>query len=413
VKLLAYGVFTLGVLGVALVAAVLRLDARASLNRAVAVMAGFSAVWAFCLVFVYASPDPAVALAFYHASYFGLLGVVPSMLLIHLVLAGVTRRWRLVAAVLSYGFSVFLLTQYLTGSFYYQSFRPGPWGNVGVGSSTQFWSSFSPLVYFAMEIVGLIALLGARRRARTRRLRAQLSVAALAIPVTYALYFGAWYLDDVLPVPPLEIFTGFWTLAVFLYLIVRYRYGRKDDDLIEKFLATALQDAVVLLDHNRVVIGANPAATRRLGAGSQPLMGRDFASLLDDSPGFLRDWERARSRRAVHLRQPCLIGGRSALLTLSPAYDRSGQFEGATAHVGDLGNLDENAAQQKLTAREKQVLLLLMQGHSHRQIADSLEVSPGTIKTHAHNLFEKTGAANRTQLFSRLLSGPSSPANVS
>ena len=54
-RFLSYGVFTLGVLGIALIVAVLRLDAKAPLNRAVASMAAFSSVWAFCLVVVYAS----------------------------------------------------------------------------------------------------------------------------------------------------------------------------------------------------------------------------------------------------------------------------------------------------------------------------------------------------------------------
>ena len=37
------------------------------------------------------------------------------------------------------------------------------------------------------------------------------------------------------------------------------------------------------------------------------------------------------------------------------------------------------------------------------RLADALGISPGTVKTHLHHLCEKTGCANRVELFGRLL----------
>ncbi|MFQ5524785.1 MAG: response regulator transcription factor [Thermoanaerobaculia bacterium] len=50
-----------------------------------------------------------------------------------------------------------------------------------------------------------------------------------------------------------------------------------------------------------------------------------------------------------------------------------------------------------ITEREVEVLELLAQGHSNKEIADSLFVSPNTVKTHLAHLYDKLEVARRTQ----------------
>ena len=50
-----------------------------------------------------------------------------------------------------------------------------------------------------------------------------------------------------------------------------------------------------------------------------------------------------------------------------------------------------------LTRREKQILRLTATGATNIEIADKLNVSMHTVKTHIYNLFKKIGAANRIQ----------------
>lgn len=52
---------------------------------------------------------------------------------------------------------------------------------------------------------------------------------------------------------------------------------------------------------------------------------------------------------------------------------------------------------QDLTAREREVLDLLIDGLTNSQIAEKLTVSPSTIKSHVSNILSKLGVASRTE----------------
>jgi DNA-binding NarL/FixJ family response regulator len=53
--------------------------------------------------------------------------------------------------------------------------------------------------------------------------------------------------------------------------------------------------------------------------------------------------------------------------------------------------------QSDLTDRERDVLRLLVRGRRNREIADSLSISEGTVKTHVGNILLKLGVTDRTE----------------
>ena len=52
---------------------------------------------------------------------------------------------------------------------------------------------------------------------------------------------------------------------------------------------------------------------------------------------------------------------------------------------------------QHLSEREREVLVLLAQGLSNREIAGRLSITEGTVKNHVSNILAKLQAENRTQ----------------
>jgi LuxR family maltose regulon positive regulatory protein len=56
---------------------------------------------------------------------------------------------------------------------------------------------------------------------------------------------------------------------------------------------------------------------------------------------------------------------------------------------------------EPLSERELEVLRLIAEGLSNRQIADQLTVVIGTVKAHSSNIYGKLGVSSRTQAIAR------------
>ena len=53
---------------------------------------------------------------------------------------------------------------------------------------------------------------------------------------------------------------------------------------------------------------------------------------------------------------------------------------------------------ERLSARERDVYELIMQGRSNREIAVTLFISESTAKVHVRHIYEKLGVHNRAEL---------------
>ena len=65
-------------------------------------------------------------------------------------------------------------------------------------------------------------------------------------------------------------------------------------------------------------------------------------------------------------------------------------------HAEDLSTM--------LTAREREIVNLVSEGLSSKEVGWRLKLTPGTIKVHLHNIFSKLGIKNRSTLAASVVS---------
>ncbi|WKV09464.1 response regulator transcription factor [Thermoanaerobacterium sp. CMT5567-10] len=65
--------------------------------------------------------------------------------------------------------------------------------------------------------------------------------------------------------------------------------------------------------------------------------------------------------------------------------------------VNEIENLDTDECKKELTDREMQILNLIAEGYSNKEIADKLFLSEKTVKNHVYNIFRKLDVKDRTQ----------------
>lgn len=91
---------------------------------------------------------------------------------------------------------------------------------------------------------------------------------------------------------------------------------------------------------------------------------------------------------------------------LERAAERDAWRQRAEAALDGLGHaIDEQFAAWGLTPSEREVALLVLKGHGHKQIAAATQRSERTVRQHAVAVYQKSGLGGRAELAAFFLEG--------
>ncbi|MDT3723418.1 response regulator transcription factor [Streptomyces sp. DSM 41972] len=93
-----------------------------------------------------------------------------------------------------------------------------------------------------------------------------------------------------------------------------------------------------------------------------------------------------------------IAAGGEALLSPQATKGLIARFLAQDGPSGPDGDPERAERLDSLTVREREVLVQVAGGHSNDEIAERLEVSPLTVKTHVNRAMAKLGARDRAQL---------------
>ena len=82
---------------------------------------------------------------------------------------------------------------------------------------------------------------------------------------------------------------------------------------------------------------------------------------------------------------------------------RAMRHKSQTPAIPETSPVQAIAAQFALSPREQDVLALIAQGKSAREIGQELFISEGTVKVHTHNIYQKLGISSRRQVYQLMM----------
>jgi PAS domain S-box-containing protein len=173
------------------------------------------------------------------------------------------------------------------------------------------------------------------------------------------------------------------------------------------------RNAMILLDDQRRLVEVNGAFVRLLGHARPSLVGRPVYDLrAAGRPASDREWQ-----AALHQRQftavaelgcadgsrvriefaghPEIVTGKRLVLVVILHADRRNSLR----RVGGVASTEPRA----LSRRELDVVRLIALGLNGPEIAEELQVSHNTVRTHIRNAMSKTGSRSRAELVAKAL----------
>ncbi|MDR6866094.1 DNA-binding CsgD family transcriptional regulator [Microbacterium resistens] len=151
----------------------------------------------------------------------------------------------------------------------------------------------------------------------------------------------------------------------------------------------------------RAGIGRLPLAQAVRGAAAEAIIGliRRMDIGRDDSIGTLPGAVLS-ARPLLHLEVP----------RVAPWSSIAARWEGATDAADPAS--PQGAPEPRLSARQRQILELLLDGRKNREVGALLGISPRTVEVHISGLLRKLGVRNRVELVSRTLRRASAPGRI-
>ncbi len=78
-------------------------------------------------------------------------------------------------------------------------------------------------------------------------------------------------------------------------------------------------------------------------------------------------------------------------------WDSKATQEIRSAFANHASESDSVQSSPSLTGREQEILLLMTEGKTNQEIAESLYIAPGTVRVHVHAILHKLGVRDRAQ----------------
>jgi DNA-binding CsgD family transcriptional regulator/PAS domain-containing protein len=193
----------------------------------------------------------------------------------------------------------------------------------------------------------------------------------------------------------------FYFFGLF-YLISKFRFLNVNFSLMADEILSNINEMVMILDTRFAITTANRRTGELLSLQPDRLAGMRFSDLVsssDDIEDKLRDLLGG-NESSLQLRL-FYKNGPDTILTdsyLSKVKDRFSDTAGILVISREIKGKSDFRKAYRITAREFEVVDLVLAGYSNKTISKKLQISERTVETHCLHVYNKMGIGNKIEL---------------
>lgn len=387
----------------------LLLDRKSAVNRIFFLVCSAMALWTLSAIFVFSAGTKDEFLFWFK------LGSVPNIifypLTVHFCLA-LTRFIRLRPAVYAalYLPAIPIYYHSFTGTILFRDFvKAGEYWNF-IPDYGSLWFYYITLYYFICMMSGAICFIVWSRRAVTNKERKQGQVISVTMLTSIFIVAADEILLSKVPgynakaVSP--VLFVIWMGGIW-YAIAKYQFLKISPAMVSECIVASIDESFVLLDNDFAIVRANRATEEITGMPRKSLVNRHFSEIIEESADIRKEMERMKSGafESFSCRMHYRAAGASPVMVdakLKIVRDAFSDIIGVLIIGKEVKGLSRFRERFHLSSREADVIRLIIQGHSRREIAGILGLSNETVKTHCTAAYNKLGVDNKIQLINLL-----------
>ena len=280
-------------------------------------------------------------------------------------------------------------------------------------SSILFWySALLPFLYLLFFIYFTVITSDLNKNYRVQK---QASIIRKAAVIAVIFMYFPWYLSKLFHAVNYPVYQNFGAMIVVIAIVYgmsRYRLQSLETTRILTDLIEHSSEFIIIISPDGNILSVNRENIPYSGYEKQELEGKSIEIIVDDNV-LLKNELKKVSKRAVY--SPNIeLGIKSksndkvvVKTGINAIRNQFGEVLGYYlvfyGRSGEVHQFDQLQAKYDLTDREKEVALLLVRGLSNQEIADALFISLATVKSHTHNIYQKTVTRNKAELHNLLV----------
>ena len=264
-----------------------------------------------------------------------------------------------------------------------------------------FWYIFYQALLYIYVSIAILFIFIWWRTTRVDREKKQAKICLIAAVIAVSIAGPLDYLAEFTEQPLLTMIYNLIWICALLYVIIRYRFMVLTPNMVSKDIIDSIDEAVVLFDLNMKILTLNKEGKKILGYYpkrvdeiSESIV--DSQKIITTFKQFIHDDQKEFSQRIIFNTGEQEI---TFLLRISKIKDNDNFILGFLSIASEIKGLTFLQKQYNLTSREIQIILNILSGITNLEIAENLDVTERTVKTHITNIYNKLTVNNKIELY--------------